>query len=221
MAATKRCEICKTRPITTDSPESQLCTPCLREAEWENTHGDHSHEAIRTFDTTLTAPRDCETEGCDRVADHKGRHGVETKADAKARETYRQYASDFYANFTGGGRGVAAERETMEGCWICYPELNRASAEYTPRNGSSREGMRMTVRRGQAPQEKAALVALAIEGTGHGSAKVTTRKGVTTLKGTIGDTPVELRWEGRSFVAGRFNGRAVRNVSEALRLVAA
>jgi hypothetical protein len=183
MTAKTRCASCTVRPITNDSPESQLCTPCLREAEWENSHSDNGHAGLA--DGSLTWKQ----------------------TNYKTKKAFDAWVAD--------------ESKTMEQCWICHPELNEAQREYTPRNGSSREGMRMTVRRGAAPQEKAALVEAAILGTGRGTAKVTTRKGVTTLKGTIGDTPVELRWEGRSFVAGRFNGRAVRNVSEALRLVAA
>lgn len=39
----KRCAVCEVRPVTKDSPESQLCRPCLTKAEWENMHSDYGH----------------------------------------------------------------------------------------------------------------------------------------------------------------------------------
>lgn len=109
----------------------------------------------------------------------------------------------------------------MKNCWICHPELNEAQRQYTARTGTSRVGMRMNVRRSQPAQEKAAKVVMAIEGTGHGSAKVSTRKGVTTLRGKVGEIEITCVWEGRSFVTGTFNGRKIRNVSDALQAIAA
>ena len=45
----KRCNVCQTRPATPESPEGQLCQPCLTEAGWENTHSDWDHEGYRSW----------------------------------------------------------------------------------------------------------------------------------------------------------------------------
>jgi hypothetical protein len=42
--AKARCVDCGTRPITKESPEHQLCEPCLTKAGWENAHSDNDHE---------------------------------------------------------------------------------------------------------------------------------------------------------------------------------
>lgn len=49
--ARKLCTICNSRPVGHGTNGDQghaismgYCTPCLTEAEWENTHSDYSHE---------------------------------------------------------------------------------------------------------------------------------------------------------------------------------
>jgi hypothetical protein len=40
----KMCTDCNTRPASKESPEGQLCIPCLRYAETENEHSDYGHD---------------------------------------------------------------------------------------------------------------------------------------------------------------------------------
>jgi hypothetical protein len=115
---------------------------------------------------------------------------------------------------------VAETKAETEQCWVCHPELNEAKKAYTPRTGTSREGIRLTVPPKADPKTKALTVAEKIEGQyfEKGSVKVRTVKGVTTL--TAGD--VKLVWDvrGRFVSAGSLvNGKKVRNVSEALRVL--
>lgn len=112
-----------------------------------------------------------------------------------------------------------------DACWICHPELDETSKEYKPRAGTSRAGMRMTVRRTMTGREKAALLA---ERIGEKAAtSIATRKGVVTLKAaTESGTGFALRWD----LAGAYiyvastatkdgKERKVRNASEALKII--
>ncbi|GAB3334579.1 Rho termination factor N-terminal domain-containing protein [Micromonospora halotolerans] len=109
----------------------------------------------------------------------------------------------------------AAERA---GCWICHPELNRASADYKGRCATSRAGMKMNVTRKMSSREKAELVAQQLTKSNI----VQHKDGGVTL---IGDSPagkVELRFTARSFdyKASRVGGKKVLNVAAALRRIA-
>lgn len=114
---------------------------------------------------------------------------------------------------------------TVAECWICHPELNKASADYVQRAGTSRAGMRMTVPvRASGLDKAAAVVAKLPEGYVHSVTKPSKRNGgITTLKAAkgVGDGII-LKWD----AAGRFiygpstaNGKRVRNVSGAFRAI--
>jgi hypothetical protein len=125
-------------------------------------------------------------------------------------------------NFTKKSELEAYKAETkaeMETCWVCHPELDQSDESYVQRDGTSRAGM--TIYAKGSAKEKAALIALAAEGTGNGSVKYRTVKGVTTLKGTANGVEIRMTWEGDRFVSGTFGPRKVRNVSEALRRISA
>ena len=158
----KRCVSCGTRPRSSESPEGQLCAPCLREAEWENEHSDYGHDV------------------------------------------------------EGPESDDATERNArVNGCWICHPELNRASAEYKGRTGTSRLGIQMTVSLRATGREKAQQVAAKL-----GGGKISNSKGRTVL--VLGDLTLVWDANGRFTSEGsKFGKRTVRNASEALRLVGA
>jgi hypothetical protein len=119
---------------------------------------------------------------------------------------------------------AAEERAAMERCWICKPELNRASEEYVGRTGTSREGMVINVPLRASSKEKAEAIAAKI-GKPY-AVSIRTVKGVTTLKAakSQGEGVVLVwdengRWDysaSRAEVAGK--SRKIRNASEALRL---
>lgn len=121
---------------------------------------------------------------------------------------------------------VAEERQTMEQCWICHPELDASAKDYTQRAGTSRAGIVLTVKRGQTAKEKAEKVQSLLGGF---ATSIRTVKGTTTLKAArkSGEGLV-LVWDsnGRYDYAAShatIDGRKakVRNVAEALRVAAA
>lgn len=117
---------------------------------------------------------------------------------------------------------VAETKAEMESCWVCHPEFNKAKEIYVQRTGTSREGIKLSVPPKADAKTKALSVAAKIEGRHFekGSVKVRTVKGITTLR--AGE--VTLTWDvnGRFVSAGSsVNGKKVRNVSEALRVLAA
>jgi hypothetical protein len=169
----KRCmEIGCQRPASKDSPEGQLCTPCLTKAEWENTHSDYGH-------------------------------------DAEASETTDSHDD--------------AQNKRLNGCWVCFPELDESAADYTPRTGTARSGMVLNTKNGQTGEEKAATVAEALK---HLNLATHVEKGRVILAGDDGGNfTFELVWDRRGryqygpsifTVAGKT--RKVRNVAEMLRL---
>lgn len=109
-------------------------------------------------------------------------------------------------------------------CWLCHPEMDETAADYTPRNGTVRQGMAIIAKGGA--KDKAALLQAAIIAA-KGEAKFSTRKGLTTLKGKLADgSEVKVTWDMDRYVYG--NGstlsvdgkvRKVRNVSEWLRVI--
>lgn len=112
---------------------------------------------------------------------------------------------------------VAQEREQMTICWVCNPELDETQREYTPREGTSREGIVLTVPARAAAKTKAEIVVTLIKG-----GTVRQRKGLTTLTATIKGTEVKLQWDSNArFIAAGSTvaGKKVRNVSEALRVL--
>lgn len=112
--------------------------------------------------------------------------------------------------------GKDADGEPTDTCWMCHPELNEASADYSARVGTSRVGMVITVPIRGTAKEKAQAAA---EGLGAQDSKIATTKktGITTLKSA--GSEIELRWDANGrYVGGTVRGRKVRNVSEAIRV---
>lgn len=113
---------------------------------------------------------------------------------------------------------------SVEGCWICFPELNLAAKDRdtarAPRVGTSRVGMRLTVSIRAAAKTKAQEVKAQLP-EGYKVTIRTDKDGITrlTAKGAI---TIHLAWDGNAFASGTVqatNGtaRKVRNASEALR----
>lgn len=125
--------------------------------------------------------------------------------------------SDYGHDVNGPESSEAGEDEAgkrVDVCWMCHPELNEASADYVPRNGTSRQGMEITVPIRATAKDKARVAA---EKLGAGDAKIRTNFGTTTLKSKAMD--LELRWDANSrFVGGTVGAKKVRNVSEAIRV---
>lgn len=121
--------------------------------------------------------------------------------------------------------GLSLQAE-MKDCWICHPELNQAAKDYQTRNGSSRKGIIMIVPIRATGQEKAKVVADRL--ADRFATRISTRKGITTLTlEHAGEVGFKLRWDGQgrylyteSIATVNGKSRKVRNVSEALRLVA-
>ena len=108
--------------------------------------------------------------------------------------------------------------DDVDGCWICYPELNqrtKADERGTRQaTGTSRVGMVITVPLRASGAEKAKVVADRFAGR----AKVRTTKGITTL--TVADAKLRLVWDAQgrfNYDASRISDRKVRNVAAALR----
>ncbi len=125
------------------------------------------------------------------------------------------------AEFTGGQATVDSIKKDMETCWICVPALNEAAKDYTPRAGTSRSGMRLTVPVRAAGKTKAEAVKAQLP-EGY-TATIRTVKGRTTLTAK-GAVTLVLHWDAHrggfsSGTAQATNGTAkrVRNASEALR----
>jgi hypothetical protein len=117
----------------------------------------------------------------------------------------------------------AEVRKEIEGCWICRPELNKASAEYVSRAGTSRQGMKLSVTLKASGKEKAAEVQAKLP-KGY-AAKAQNVKGIVTLKAAISTgNGIILRWDANGrFLSGEVQlegkSRKVRNVAELLRIV--
>jgi hypothetical protein len=110
---------------------------------------------------------------------------------------------------------------SIEGCWICHPELNLATKPASERAGTSRQGMRLTVPVRAAGKTKAEAVKAQLP-EGY-TATIRTEKGRTTLRAK-GAVTLVIHWDAArgGFVSGTAqatNGTAkrVRNASEALR----
>lgn len=119
-------------------------------------------------------------------------------------------------------------QESLDACWICHPELNKASKEYVAKGaGTSREGMRMTVPvRGAAQEKVAAVIAQLPEGTEHST--VTDEFKMVHLTILAGPVRITLAWHADGAYAydatsaqRDANSRVVkvRNASAALRLL--
>jgi hypothetical protein len=117
--------------------------------------------------------------------------------------------------------------EKMDGCWICYPNLN--AAKRAPRAGRSRAGM-VIVAKGTEIHKSATFKAAAeaagwsvkILDTFEGTEEKDARYVATATKG---NDSIELSWNGKAYdypnSSAQLNGRSrkVRNLKEALRLL--
>jgi hypothetical protein len=119
-----------------------------------------------------------------------------------------------------------SESSKVEGCWICYPELNKAQREYTPREGTSRAGMVINVTIRAAGVDKANEVLAKLDES-YETTKITkpSKRNAQITKLAFASTvqAFELRWDDRGrFIGGTVteDGRSkkIRNVAEALRL---
>lgn len=207
MAKTNRklCNVCNTRPVATAQQRREMggiedmCIPCYEEGSWENTHSDNAHDDIAADNFPFEATTFALNEG--------------SGTEEERRAAYEAY--------------IASEKAAMADCWICHPELNQASADYTPRNGTSREGM--TIHARGTGDDKAALVIEAVKAIGGTARAVRAGKGKKdagelTLTAKIGESTLTLKWDASGrymYGPSVFNSKKVRNVSEALRIIAA
>jgi hypothetical protein len=113
----------------------------------------------------------------------------------------------------------AADGHRVEGCWICFPELDETTRPYTQRVGTSRAGMVLNVVPLEAAKTKAGVVAEALSALGIES-RIRTNKGITTLKATNGEDEIVVVWDGRRYSHGTGAGRRLRNVADVLRFIA-
>lgn len=113
---------------------------------------------------------------------------------------------------------VAEVREEMKRCPICHPEIVANSAH----SGSSRSGMKINVPLRADGRTKAVTVSEKLIATND--VKIRRFKGAEILTATLPGGELKLVWDAQGryqYAESTFNGRKVRNVSEALRLVAA
>jgi hypothetical protein len=114
-----------------------------------------------------------------------------------------------------------AQAEEIDGCWICFPELNEAKKERTVRTGVNRQGQ-VVVAKG----DKAEVFRAAAEAAGY-DVKVDTETsfGYVTASAAKDGKLIELVWfadaylYGASFVEVAGKRRKIRNLKEALRLI--
>lgn len=113
---------------------------------------------------------------------------------------------------------IAEIRKAMETCPVCHPEI----VANTAHSGSSRAGMVINVPLRADGRTKATVVAEKLDALKI-EAKVRRFKGDEILTAKIGDSELKLVWDAQGryvYAFSAFNGRKVRNVSEALRLAA-
>lgn len=114
---------------------------------------------------------------------------------------------------------IAEIRKAMEACPICHPEI----VANTAHSGSSRTGMVINVPLRADGRTKATVVAEKLDALKI-DAKIRRFKGDEILTAKIGEKELKLVWDAQGryvYDFSNFNGRKVRNVSEALRLVSA
>lgn len=113
----------------------------------------------------------------------------------------------------------------VEGCWICFPELNETTKPYKERTGTSRLGIVMHVSPRITGQDKAKQVTPQLPEGFKGTTRTT--KGVTTMKGeSENGASFKITWD---FGSGHLIGAwttieektlKARNVAEVLRRLA-
>lgn len=118
------------------------------------------------------------------------------------------------------------EDNKVDGCWICYPELNQRTAADAKgarqSTGTSRVGMVITVPLRASGKDKAEAVKAQMPvGAQH---TLRTVKGITTLKAWTKEHAVKLVWDAQGrfdYDASNGDAKKVRNVAAALRMLAA
>lgn len=114
---------------------------------------------------------------------------------------------------------TAEQGHEIAGCWICFPELNRAARE--PGDGRSRAGQ-VVVAKGDKPE----VFRVAAEAAGYAARREDSEQGRVTVTAIKDGVEIRMVWNGRAYdypaSSARFNDkvRKVRNLAEALRLLA-
>lgn len=127
--------------------------------------------------------------------------------------------------------GAESIMREMADCWICHPALDESAKDYKPRAGTSRVGMRMTVRRTMTGVEKAEAVRVQIRAAKRRISAVINAGGIesagrTSLTVSAKGVKMDLYWD----ETGRYDyaasdatvdgkSRKVRNASEALKIL--
>lgn len=215
MATKALCSICSLRPVPSlkvrqdagMSSDMDFCIPCFDEAGWENSHSDHAHEEI--------AKDLAEIEAGAKIA--------RLKEIAKSYSIKLDRTQRTIPTITAAILGSLSEfvQESKE-CWICRPELNKAKAEYAAREaGTSRKGQ--VIHAKGSVGDKVAVVTTAIEAKGL-TATVKTSKGHTVLTAEFAGSVLRIEWDAKGryqYGPSVFGKNKIRNVSEALRVIAA
>ena len=120
-----------------------------------------------------------------------------------------------------GHEDLAADDSERDGCWVCHPELNRASDDYVARKGSSKAGMTVI-----AKGDKISVVVEALRKAGAVVSTDTNAKTgftglVARLDTAVGSYQIECGWFGAKFhyPVAHINGKKFRNVSELFRVL--
>lgn len=205
--ARKTCDICNKRPVSREV-SNDMCDLCRIEGEWENEHSDRAHGYL------AAVAEDAKTAGAVELRKLAPKAGIKNAGQHKSAEL----------------RALILNKveEAQTGCWICHPELNEALMEPKTRKASegerpSRKGQKINVPLRAPGEIKAAVVVKAAPtATVH-----VAKNGSATLHLEQGALQLDLAWTAEggydypnstATVAGK--SRKVRNVAEALRLIA-
>lgn len=141
---------------------------------------------------------------------------------AQWENTHSDYGHDGDSEVTVE-QGENEQGHRVEGCWICFPELDTTGDEYHERTGSSRAGIVQHVAIRATGKEKAQQVASQLPGY---AAKIRVSKGTVFLKAespdTISPKIFEMHWlvTGQLLFAQVTEGdskRKLRNAAEVIR----
>lgn len=207
----------QTATVAKAASRKNVCGACNLRSIGAGKGDDNDRQQARTLD--LCVP-------CLEEAGWENAHSDNSHADlADGSLTWKQTSFKTKREFDAWAE---TERAMMERCWICHPELNRASAEYVAVSGTSREGMVIHARGSVA--EKVAVIDDAAKPAGWTTKIVNSKKHETvTLTAVKNGAVLTVVWDAR----GRFQygpsvarisadgkARKIRNVAEALRFIA-
>lgn len=159
---------------------------------------------------------------CSTLADHENQHADQAhdeilRADAEGVKLTRKGWN--FKTQKAMDEWIAGEREFMDECWVCKPELDETQREYVQRKGVSRVGQTQIVPVHAAGEIKAEAVRKALETIGW-TATVKFSKGVTTL--AIPSAAVKLQWDIRGcymYGPSVFGDKKIRNAKELVRIL--